>query len=636
VVEFQRATKNIGKEAELLSVAPSSVFHNIQPEQVLFCYREGDAESLDVAEYYQKARGIPEFNLCPLPCDDHTKILSEVEFETQIQNPILMHTSVGYRLGLLSPYLASSNVADIWVIILGYNIPHIYMADTRDEYSSGQYIAVASRLHRLGKFDGVTDEYDEYGQEFYILKRPNHTYNRITYKFFNALDNEELYITAVIDGPTPEAAKKIIDRSVAVNNDVYVTGNISLDPYGNQITQKQIDYEQEILDFKNLDTPYFGLSVESTVDTNDPYREAQIHQLENESFYWGWFTPRTSKDLFTDQSEKRVFGYNADDDAAAKIYTIPEESDRWCNLFINIEPGYTSCAGTVDAPGEDAYLRPRPFFHSLHQGAGLGEAYLASCRFVNWKLFLIGDPLMVVKFPLDIVFPGLPNNETIRRIKNKLEAALFWLNVQSELTKNMTDRIVDSEDITEEVYLLHEIAALKTAKNIKSQKKLLANSAEVLLRHIVKTENVDLSGWLERQEERTTQLLAELSKEVGNSTVNSSLIYPSGSWNIEFNYTHERLTLEDIHFILEVSQDIDFNTILFSISTFDSVDGWSYEKEQYTFFQLPVTGFPSNYGHNGVRRIKFLSPARYFLDNTIGHFVRFKAFDSNGNQIPQP
>ena len=519
MVEFNRATKNLGKEAELISTVPTPVFHNIQPEQVLFCYRSGDADSLDVAEHYKKARGIPDFNLCPLPCDDHTTILTETAFETQIQNPILTHITTGYRLGLLSPYLASSDIADIWVIILGYNVPHIYMAGTTDEYGSEstELIAVASRLHRLGKFDGISSEYgDEYGTEFYTFKRPNHTYNRITYKFFNALDNEELYITAVIDGPTPEAAKKLIDRSILVNNDIYVTGNITLDPYGNQITKDQLDYEQDIIDF-NLDTSKFGLDVKSTVDTDDPYKEAQIHQLENESFYWGWFTPRASRDLFVDQAEKRVFGYNADDDGAAQIWRVTEESDRWCNLLMDVEPGYASTAGAVGPPGEDAYLRPRPFFHSLHQGAALGEAYLASCRFVNWKLFLIGDPLMIVKFPLDITFPGLPNNEAIRRIKNKLEAALFWLNIQSELSKEMQDRIVASEDISEEVYLLHEIAALKTVKNIKSQKKLLSHSTEVLLRHVVKTEFVDLTGWMERQGERTTQLFADLSRDIGNT-----------------------------------------------------------------------------------------------------------------------
>ena len=78
------------------------------------------------------------------------------------------------------------------------------------------------------------------------------------------------------------------------------------------------------------------------------------------------------------QNQRRVFLYNADDDAAADITLSFDEngSDPWCNIAIGIDPGYAACAGAVDAPDEDAYLRPRPFFEAMHQGASLGECFL--------------------------------------------------------------------------------------------------------------------------------------------------------------------------------------------------------------------------------------------------------------------
>ncbi len=57
--------------------------HNITADNVVFCYRQNDSDSLDVAEYYTTARSIPSDQLIALPCTSDNSI-SESAYLTTI------------------------------------------------------------------------------------------------------------------------------------------------------------------------------------------------------------------------------------------------------------------------------------------------------------------------------------------------------------------------------------------------------------------------------------------------------------------------------------------------------------------------------------------------------------------------
>jgi len=592
-----------------------SELHNITPDNVVFCYRQNDSASFEVALHYSNARSIPSDQLIALPCSADN-VISENEYLTTIEQPLT--TALG---GFVGPGSGggSGGERQIWVLILGHRVPHAY---TRDD--NGDVIAIASRLHRLGK----TSEY----------KFRNFTYNRIgNWRYFDTDDAAEITITAVIDGPTVAAAKALIDRSLDVDNQSFITGKIFVDPYGKKITEDQLQFQDDILDFVNNEIPNLGLSHKITVDLEDPYLEPQTAFFSRDSFYWGWFTPRFSRDLFLNQNERRVFLYNADDDSAADI-TLGFDvngSDPWCNLAINIDPGYASCAGSVSGPDEDAFLRPRPFFEAMHRGATLGECFLFSSPFLNWKIILIGDPLMVVNFPVgvpndqDLSNILINNNEAIRLVKESLEEAIGYAARQTRLVQELLLFNVDSVNISEEIELLPALAVWRDMKNDTTRRQLFSPVIASWINYIFKTANLTLDEWLTAQGEKISSYLRN-SLQFQNQTVSNSNVYAQGRWQYDFVYAHELNTLQNVHFRLQVASDNDFGTVISDINSSEDVTGWKFENEPNKFINLFEFGYPSNF--SGFR-IRFDAPSAEYLTTTEIYYIRWRVLTEDGDLL---
>jgi len=587
--------------------------HGIFPEKVIFCYRSGDADSLEVAEYYKTKRELPDENIIAIPCSS-SNIITESDFESTIETPILS------ALNGLGQNFSSGGERPIWAIILGHHVPHMY---TRP---SGETIAVASRLHRIG-----------FSME---EKLPNFSYDRRgDWRYFDPDDANELMITAVIDGPTKELALELIDRAQDVDNQIFVTGKIYIDPYGNKTTTDQILYQNDILDWVNNSVNGLGLQIDVTVDIDDPYRDPLVQFFQSDSFYWGWYTPRYSRLLFLNQNQRRAFLYNADDDAAADITLAFDEngSDPWCNIAIGIDPGYASCAGAVDAPDEDAYLRPRPFFESMHRGASLGECFLYSSPYVNWKIILIGDPLLVVNFPSDLppdqdlADESLTNIEVIRRAIDDLETAIAWSTRQYNLIDDMKDTVVASENFSEELNLLEPINTWHTAKSLESRNWLFNRPVIGLLNYVLKTTGTTLEDWLDLHDEKISELLSTVIDTSEGDAIDEDYVYPTGHWDYDFVYTHVRNTLENVHFRMQLATDKSFTAVVVVANSYLEVDGWQYEAEAYGgFISILSDGFPSNFSG---RRIRYESTEANYLTQTNVYYVRWRALDSNGNNL---
>lgn len=612
-------------ETGTLGFAPTQ--HQITPERVSFVYNTNDSDSLEVAQYYRDARQVPNANLIGLAITAPTQgatgttcetALSEADYLSQIETPLKT------ALESLGADFGTDGISPIWVIILGYGIPIAYDAD-------GETIAIASKLHRLNK--GVVNKFS------------NHTYDRRgEFKFFDSNDATELFITAVLDGPTKEAVMKLIDRSMDVSRQTFITGDVFIDPYGRKVTAADLEYQADILDFINNEVPNLSLDSQVTVDIDDPYQEPTTASFSGDSFYWGWFNPTYSQQLFLSQNERRAFLYNADDRSACNIHYYANSSpfdingsDFWCNIAINTEPGYASCAGSVDDPGSDALLRPTPFFQALHQGASLGEAFLFASEFVSWKTVLIGDPLMTVNFPVDIPsdqdtsFELIPNNEAILREKEFIEDALGWGARQTRLLNEVRDTVVASEDFSEELNLLFPINRWFNMKNTKSQTDLHFSLVSRWLRYVQLTTNLSANQWLDANSHKVTQRLQAVTQETGAPAIPDSDVYDSGYWEFTFAYTHPDLTLENVFFELEVSKSSTFSSLLVDLSTQTSVLGWEYEGQPFLFVQMPDSGFPSNFSG---RRVRFSSPQANFLRSTEVYYIRWTAV--NGSGLPFP
>ncbi len=600
----------------------SPVLHNITPDRVVFCYRANDTDSLAVANHYKDVRSIPVQNIVALPCSSD-KFITEEEYNTTIKDPLQT------ALESLGQEFSSGGQKEIWCIIFGFNVPIAFFAseDPYDPYNLGELIAVASRAHRFGK--ERTD------------KLANFTYDRRgNWKYFDADDASEVFITAVINGPTRASAIKLIDRSIDVDNQTFITGKVYVDPYGKKIKPDELQFQNDILDFVFNELPNLGLENVITIDTVSRRTEPTIDFFRNDSFYWGWFEPKYSRDLFLNQNERRVMMYNADNDGAADIVSgfDPNGSDPWCNIAINIEPGYAATAGAVAPPGEDAYLRPRPFFEALHRGASLGEAFLYCSPFIDWKVILIGDPLMVVNFPVgvpssqDLNNVSLPNNEVILRVKEAIEEGLAYGARQARLTGNLVDTNVASENLAEEVELLYALTQWKNLKDQVDQNNMFTRPVSAMLRYILLTTNLTFQEWLDRESEKTTKLLnALILQGIPQGPVDSQFEYPNGHWQYDFIYLHPRNTLQNVHFELQLALDKGFTNIVINIRSRDDTTGWKYESEPFIFVQLISNGFPSNFSG---RKVRFQTDqAVRHLVRTETYYVRWRALDTNGVAI---
>jgi uncharacterized protein (TIGR03790 family) len=594
------------------------VQHNVTPDRVVFAYRQGDADSLEVAQYYRSLRGIPASNLIALPCASD-EIISYADYISTIEQPLAT------AIAVLDDNLSSSGAREIWVIILGYNVPVAYLEeDPYDPYYSGATKAVASRLHRLG----FTEE-DQFA---------NYLYDRQVFKYFDEEDSIGLYMTAVINGPTKDDALTLIDRAIDVDNQHFVSGQVYLDPYGLQATSDQEDYRDDILYFVNNGLTDLGLEPQITVlpiDGSDPL----VGYFRYDSFYWGWFTPRYTTGLFLNQNQRRVFLYNADEDAASAITEelSSQGSDPWCNVAIHAEPGYACCAGAVDAPGEANYLRPRVFFAALHQGASIGEAFLYASPVVDWKIILIGDPLMVVNFPVDIPneddpsYSLISNDEGIRLAKEAIEEAVGYAMRQSRLAGNLLDFAYLQQEVWEEIDLLYPINQWRTLRSDQSQYSLFTSAVQALIRYIPLTTGLEFADWLEAHNEKTTEFLNDLiTAGIPTASIATSLIYEEGSWQYEFTYIHPRQRYENVFFELQVAANNAFTVLAVDSSSFTDNTGWKFEQETNRFVQIISEGLSSSFSG---RRIRFQAPEANYLTRTETYFIRWRILDSLGSAI---
>lgn len=581
-----------------------SSLHGIGVGNVFFCYRSSDAQSIDVANYYSAARGIPQDNLIPLPCSDDL-IISKADYVSTIENPII--TAI------------ANSIVEIYVIILGFNVPNSFIDD------DGEIIACASRLHRIGH------EIDR--------KHSNHTYDRKDFKYFDQSDSTEEKICAVLDGPDQETVIDLIDRGVQISKQSVISGKLFIDPYGKTDTAEQVNYQNDLALFSIGKALDLGLEIVSTQEPLDPYlSEPMIIGLNNDSFYWGWYQPRYSKSLFYSTNAKRTFLYNADNDSASNIRQPLGQSDPWCCLAMQIKNGYAACAGAVSSPDEDAYLRPEPFFDALHQGSTLGEAFLFSSQFVDWKLILVGDPLITVNFPTQSSALSITQNtfldfkEAIRLIMDSLSETIAWRHRQTKLTNDIENYIIDQNCLEEEHALFKGSDVWSQAKGATVQTNMLYPLLKGFLQFMVQSTALDFSSWINDNDLRVSPLLVDEIDSVESQEIfSSSQLLDSGSWNVEFKYLQTSNVLQRVFFALDVATDPEFNDIIITADTRYDRTGWEYEFSTDTFLPFPQSGFPSNYAN--VRRIRYTAPKDNYLTTLEVYYMRWLAYDTNDTLV---
>ena len=580
---------------------------SITTNNVVFVYRAGDSDSLEVARYYQSLHDLDDRQLISVPCSDTEILDNETEFNTQVLNP-LDDALYGSASLLINDEYGS--FLNIWVIVLGYNVPGGF-------YDDFDIISSTSRISRINYS--------------YSKKVRNDLYDRKVFKRFDAEDAEKCLIVSRIDAPTVVEAKYIIDNSEKVIKQRFVNGKLFFDPYSDISGNGAQEYTQLMLDFFEKVFPSLNLDYFSTVYL-DPYIDSVLPYALNDSFVWSWFSDRGSSDFFRDSVTSRIFHYNADYDGA---FTVRNSLWRgWPRLAL--EAGYTNSAGAMSMPGIDAFLNPKSFFTNLYRGATIGEAFLISMPYFDWTIAFFGDPLIQIEFPVTLIVNDseIEENEGYKRMSENLARSLAYYRFKEIKFEAIRDSIIDSTDIDASVDLLVPSSKLYLTCNESKRNQLFEKLVQRFFEYPeIRFEFSDLfsfspsvNDYLSEKGYKLSELIPDSLKD--QNIISSSNKIPEDYWKFESNIYDVAGFFSFYHFELQVSDQENFSSLLFTINSRNSQSNWYYEIDNNIFEAIPSLGVPSSFVG---RRVRYISSVSEYLDRATIHYYRIRQI-SNGQE----
>jgi uncharacterized protein (TIGR03790 family) len=196
-------------------------------------------------------------------------------------------------------------------------------------------------------------------------------------------------LTARLDGPTPDIAKRLVDDAVAVEAKG-LTGKVVVDARGIRFDPKGTDggtgyagYDESMREtarlFEKSDLP---------VTLDDKGEVLPVGCETGVALYTGWYSHANFVD-----SCAFVPGAVAWHLASSEAVTLRNPTSKvWCpNL---LKKGVAATVGPVAEPYTVGFPKPAEFFGSLATGEyTLAESYARSMMLTSWMTVLVGDPL---------------------------------------------------------------------------------------------------------------------------------------------------------------------------------------------------------------------------------------------------
>ncbi len=194
-----------------------------------------------------------------------------------------------------------------------------------------------------------------------------------------------LVLVSRIDGPTPEAATKLIDQAILAEQ-IGLSGKVYIDARGLQKSDGQLGYYDE--EMRKAVKVFERQSVFPVVLENSERRFSNYHEAPDVALYCGWYRLRQYEDAFT--FAPGAIGYHIASEEAVSLHDTGESG--WCKNAV--ERGITSTLGPVSEPYVDAFPSPLEYFGLIATGRySLVEAYALTSRSASWQMLLLGDPL---------------------------------------------------------------------------------------------------------------------------------------------------------------------------------------------------------------------------------------------------
>ncbi|MBT8346786.1 MAG: TIGR03790 family protein [Desulfofustis sp.] len=386
---------------------PSSV-SALLPDEIVVVANSRAADSVKLAKYYMKMRGIPSEHLIKIRTT-WEESCARKDYDDNIATPILK---------AINNLRTSTNIRSI---VTMFGVPLKIRPPTLDFDDEEQVNTLRHQLQQLQTQSQTADIQEQPGlkeqvksliTQIELLLQTNKRAsidselalvlvedypleNWLPNPFFLGFQNKELFlkkdkvlIVSRLDGPTADTVRRVIDDTVAVEK-IGLQGTACFDA-----RWQKSETDKKKSGYTLYDAALHHAAAQLTENGPLPVVIDDRPELFTEgacpdaALYSGWYSLANYADVFNWVPGSIGFHIASSECATLK----QEKSQVWCKRML--EEGVAATIGPVYEPYVQAFPPPDLFFAKLTEGyLTLGEVYLISLPFLSWQMVLIGDPL---------------------------------------------------------------------------------------------------------------------------------------------------------------------------------------------------------------------------------------------------
>ncbi len=349
-----------------------------------------DPDSVSLAHYYARRRGLPETSILALPMPLTEQITWE-QFVTAIWNPLLREALkrewlLASPTGALDPIgrthiLSSGHRLDALVICRGVPL-RIAHDSARYDPKTNPLTANTSLQTNEASVDSELAVLPAEGPPVAALL-PNPLFNQDKPMSF---DLEKIIPVGRLDGPTLDDAKGLVDHALIAERDG-LAGRAYLD-LGGPHAQGNEWIEACLPQLKALGFETDVDRVAGTPSDSGTFRASA--RFDAPVLYFGWYAAAMNGP-FAEPGFRFPAGAIAVHIHSFSAKTLRSPTEGWTGPLV--AKGVTATVGNVGEPYLQFTHQPHLLLRALARGETLGRAALYSLNALSWKGILVGDPL---------------------------------------------------------------------------------------------------------------------------------------------------------------------------------------------------------------------------------------------------